>query len=50
MKEEAQSDEDREVRTKKKEMNFNKKKHVAVMEERVLKLEKEIKLRLGNNF
>ena len=31
-------------------MNFNKQKHVQVMEERVLKLEREIKLRLGNNF
>jgi hypothetical protein len=50
VKEEQQSDEDREVNTKKKEMKFNKNKNVQVMEERVLKLEKEIKIRLGNNF
>lgn len=50
VKEEQQSDEDREVNTKKKEMKFNKNKNVHVMEERVLKLEKEIKIRLGNNF
>lgn len=31
-------------------MKFNKNKNVQVMEERVLKLEKEIKIRLGNNF
>jgi hypothetical protein len=50
VKEEQQSDEDREVNTKKKEMKFNKNKNVQVMEERVLKLEKDIKIRLGNNF
>lgn len=50
VKEEQQSDEDREVKAKKKEMKFNKNKNVQVMEERVLKLEKDIKIRLGNNF
>lgn len=50
VKEEQQSDEDREVNTKKKEMKFNKNQNVKIMEERVLKLEKDIKIRLGNNF
>jgi hypothetical protein len=48
VKEEAQSDEDREVVNKKREMKQNKIKHVEVLEERVLKLEKQIKLRFNN--
>lgn len=50
VKEEPQSDEDREVLNKKRELKENRHKHPQVLEERVLKLEKLIKLRFGNCF
>ena len=48
--EEAQSDEDREVLNKKRELESNLEKHPKVLEERVLKLEKQIKKKFANCF
>lgn len=50
VKEEAQSDEDREVLHKKRDMKNNQGEHTKVIEQRVLQLEKFLKKKFGNCF
>lgn len=50
VEEEPQSDEDREAEKKKQEFKANKEKQSAVVEGRILKLEKMIKTKFSNCF